>query len=83
MSQGPIHLASVTGIPVLPIAINASSYWELRSWDRFQIPKPWAKLTLVIGEPIRIPADLDDEELERQRKIVEERLLAITRDRGL
>jgi lysophospholipid acyltransferase (LPLAT)-like uncharacterized protein len=81
MSQGPIHLASTSGIPILPIAINASSYWQLRSWDKFQIPKPCSKLTLVIGEPIRIPEGLDDAGIEQYRQMVQGKLLEITKDR--
>jgi lysophospholipid acyltransferase (LPLAT)-like uncharacterized protein len=78
MSKGPIVLASKTGYPVLPVSINYSSYWQLGSWDRFQIPKPWAKVSLVIGEPIRIPGDLSDEELEKWRKTAEEALNRIS-----
>ena len=64
MSRGPIHLASETGVKILPISVNYSSYWELGSWDRFQIPKPWAKITLRLGEPVTIPSNLTDDELE-------------------
>jgi lysophospholipid acyltransferase (LPLAT)-like uncharacterized protein len=74
MSKGPIVLASKTGVSILPVAINASKYWELRSWDNFQIAKPSAKMNLVLGEPIDIPKDLSPEETEKWRKIVEDRL---------
>jgi len=81
MSKGPVFLASLTGAPVVPVSINASSYWELKTWDKFQIPKPWAKLTLVMGNGITVPPDLDEEGLEKWRAIVEERLMAITEDK--
>ena len=74
MSKGPIHLASMHKTCVVPVAINASRYWECKSWDRFQIPKPFCKLTLVIGEPIRIPENLDAEALEHYRKLAEDAL---------
>ena len=73
-SSGPIYLASRFQVPVYPIAINYSSYWELKSWDRFQIPKPFAKVTLVISEPIFIPKDLNAEEAEHWRLVVENKL---------
>jgi lysophospholipid acyltransferase (LPLAT)-like uncharacterized protein len=86
MSLGPIALASKTGVPILPVAVNYSSYWELKSWDRFQIPKPWAKITLVLGDPIEIPRGLSKEEMEPWRKTVQEKLDAISgvkpEDRG-
>jgi lysophospholipid acyltransferase (LPLAT)-like uncharacterized protein len=80
MSRGPIHLASKTGSPILPLSINASRYWSLGSWDGFQIAKPFAKLTLIIGDVIEIPPDLDAEGLEEWRQIVETKLMAITKD---
>ncbi len=81
MSRGPIHLASETGVRIIPIAVNYSSYWELKSWDGFQIPKPWAKITMHMGEPVMIPPNLTEEELERWRFEVQNRLNAITVDR--
>jgi len=71
LKPGPILLASKTGAPIVPLAINASRCWQVKSWDRFQIPKPWSKLTLIIGEPIYIPADLDSDGIEYWRQIVE------------
>ena len=80
MSKGPIHLASLTGAPVVPVTINASRYWSIRSWDAFQIPKPFATLTLVLGDPISVPPDLDSEGIEQYRKIIETRLREIGGD---
>jgi lysophospholipid acyltransferase (LPLAT)-like uncharacterized protein len=80
MSRGPIHLASITGRPIVPVSINASSYWSIKSWDRFQIPKPFSKLTLILGDMIEIPPNLNEDELEKWRKIVEDKLMEITKD---
>ena len=80
MSKGPILLAGKTGVPVLPITINTESYWELRTWDKFRIPRPWAKVYLKMGTPIAVPPDLDDEGVETYRKKVESALLEISGD---
>lgn len=80
MSQGPILVASKTGVPIVPVSVNASAYWEIKSWDRFQIPKPWAKLELVLGEPINIPPDLTEEQVVEYREKVRQSLLEITVD---
>lgn len=80
MSRGPIHLASISGHQIVPISINASRYWELGSWDGFQIPKPFARVVLTIGDKIAIPPDLNEEELEHWRQFVEKKLLEITAD---
>jgi lysophospholipid acyltransferase (LPLAT)-like uncharacterized protein len=80
IKNGPVILASKTGCPLIPLAINASKCWMLKSWDNFQIPKPGAKLTLIIGDPIYVPQGLEGEELEATRKNAEQALLAITSD---
>lgn len=81
MHRGPIHLASITGRPVLPASINASRYWRLKSWDGFQIPKPFSRLTVVLGDPMKVPPDLADrDELEIWRQKAEDNLMEITRD---
>ena len=74
MSKGPIHIASQLGIPVVALGINYSSYWSVKSWDAFRIPKPWAKLTLIIGNELHIPAELTPDELEDWRKKAEDEL---------
>ncbi len=78
MSLGPIALAAKTGTPILPVAVNYSSYWQLGSWDNFQIPKPWAKISLVLGDPIAIPKGLSKEEMEPWREKVEQALNKIS-----
>ena len=78
MSRGPVRLASETGVKIFPAAINYSSYWELKSWDKFRIPKPWAKITLHIGESFQIPPNLTDEEVDQWREILRKKLNEIS-----
>ena len=80
MSKGAIYLASSQQADLVPVSINASRYWSVKSWDNFQIPKPFSTLTMVIGKPIRIPADLSDEELEEWQEKVKNALMEITID---
>ena len=74
---GAIWLARRTGNPVLPFHLEASSAWNLRSWDRTQIPKPFSTVALVVGEPMYVPADTPDEQLEAVRIDLERRLQAL------
>ena len=80
MKSGPIALASVTGTGIIPIAVNASRCWSVKSWDRFQIPKPFSTLTLVLGDLIPIPENLDEAGIEFYRKKVEDILNEISVD---
>jgi lysophospholipid acyltransferase (LPLAT)-like uncharacterized protein len=71
---GAVWLASATGNPVLPFHLEASRYWTLQSWDRTQIPKPFATVGLAVGEPFEVARDLDDQRLEDARVSLETRL---------
>jgi hypothetical protein len=71
---GAIWLAKATGNPVLPFHLEADRHWTLGSWDRTQIPKPFATVALVVGEPFAVPADADDRGIETARRRLEEHL---------
>lgn len=63
--RGPAHVfapggavaAHRTGVPIVPIRASASRAWRLKSWDRFLIPKPFAKVTVTMGPHTRVIAD--------------------------
>jgi lysophospholipid acyltransferase (LPLAT)-like uncharacterized protein len=64
---GALFLARATGSPIVPYHLEADRYWTLKSWDRTQIPTPFARVALVIGQPVYVPPDADDAEVEAHR----------------
>jgi lysophospholipid acyltransferase (LPLAT)-like uncharacterized protein len=80
IKSGPVAVASKTGAVLVPFVLNSSRCWKLKSWDAFQIPKPFSKLTMVVGKPITIPPDLDAEGLEEYRLVAENALKELTCD---
>jgi lysophospholipid acyltransferase (LPLAT)-like uncharacterized protein len=54
-SQGIVFLAQKSGAPVVPIHMEYSKCWRLKSWDRFVVPWPFAKLRAIFGAPITVP----------------------------
>ena len=72
---GPIHvfkigdilLSQFTQAPLLPFSYAANRAWYLKSWDRFIIPKPFARIAITIGAPLSIPKGLMVEDLEPYR----------------
>jgi len=74
---GAVWLAKATGNPVLPFHLEADRHWTLNSWDRTQIPKPFATVALTIGERFHVPADADDRGIESAREMLEHRLRAL------
>lgn len=75
---GIIFLAKKTGQPIMPVGMGYSNCWRLPSWDKFRIPKPFSRVVLCIGELIRVPPDLSDEELESYRDELEKTLNRLT-----
>ena len=80
MKNGPIVLAAKTGGQIIPFTLNCSRCWQLKSWDNFQLPKPFAKITMIIGKPINVPLNADENTIEEYRIIVENALNEITKD---
>lgn len=58
---GVIRLASVSGLPILPMCIDVPRCWRIsKAWDGFVIPIPFSRITVVAREPLYVPADLDE-----------------------
>ena len=56
---GAAQISLVSKCPLVTIRIKTDRAWQLKSWDRFLIPKPFAKITITLSEPVD-PASLTD-----------------------
>jgi len=75
---GIITLAQKTGGLLVPCAASARASLVYRwSWDRTAFPLPFARVHVVFGEPIEVPAKLDPDETERIRQELERALLEL------
>jgi lysophospholipid acyltransferase (LPLAT)-like uncharacterized protein len=75
---GTIILARMTGALIIPISWSADRCWVFNSWDRFMIPKPFARISYCYGEPIIVPHSAKLPEMDDYRKLLESRLDYIT-----
>ena len=55
--DGAVQLARATGLPLLVVGVAASPARRLGSWDRLQVPRPFARVALVLNAPVVLPAD--------------------------
>jgi hypothetical protein len=55
-APGALIVSQRTGAPVIRLAAGASRAWHLSSWDKFLIPKPFARVTVAYGAPITVDA---------------------------
>jgi lysophospholipid acyltransferase (LPLAT)-like uncharacterized protein len=80
IQEGIIYLAQVSGRPIVPISNFTRWKIRLHSWDRFQIPLPFAKCELYDNDPVSVPRDASEADRERLRFKLEESMRAITLD---
>ncbi|HEY0658567.1 MAG TPA: lysophospholipid acyltransferase family protein [Pyrinomonadaceae bacterium] len=71
---GACMLAKKTQNPVVPFIIEVEKYWEVKNWDNLQIPKPFSRACVFIGEPFHVAKDAADEEIEKSREELQTKL---------
>lgn len=78
---GAAFMAWKSGNPVVPFHVAAEKKWTLRSWDHFQIPRPFSRALVLIGDPIYIDPATRKEEIAAYEARIQHELDAL-RDRG-
>ncbi len=73
VKAGAAQIAILSGAPVVTIRVNAKSAWRLKSWDGFMIPYPFAKINVILSEPIE-PFESGDERHTAMTKIIQDNL---------
>jgi len=74
---GAIVIAQKSGAYLLPVTFACSNPFRFNSWDRFTIPLPFSQTAAIYGEPIAVPADLQDDAFENFRSLVESKMLEL------
>lgn len=77
LGQGIIFLAQQSGAEVVPINLEYSSYWRVKSWDRFILPKPFSSVRVIFGAPHRVAATTSNQDFERERLRLQNAMLEI------
>ena len=79
LKLGSLVIARDAQAPLMSIIWGADRCWTLNTWDRYLIPKPFARIVIYYPEPILIPPSAKGKELESYRRLFEERLNEGTR----
>lgn len=74
VKPGVMLLAQRSGAPILPIFFSSRPRLRVRSWDRMEVPLPFARIHVRIGEPLEVARDLGEEQVESLRQDLEKRL---------
>lgn len=72
IKPGLLTLARQTDAVIVPVYLTARWRLEARSWDRMQIPLPFSRVWIRVGEPVRLPEELSESDAEALRVWLEE-----------
>jgi lysophospholipid acyltransferase (LPLAT)-like uncharacterized protein len=81
LGQGIIFLAQKTGARVVPVNMEYSSCWRVKSWDRFIIPRPFAKVRVILGQPHQVRSTSTPEEFENERLRLQNAMMSLVERR--
>jgi lysophospholipid acyltransferase (LPLAT)-like uncharacterized protein len=80
VSIGIVNIARLARVPIVPVTYATSRRRELSTWDRFALALPFGRGVFLFGEPIEIPAGLDETGLEDIRRHLETRMIEMVRE---
>ncbi|MGQ0639415.1 MAG: lysophospholipid acyltransferase family protein [Gemmatimonadaceae bacterium] len=66
IAPGVVYTAQRADVPIIPTQVHASRAWRLKTWDRFMIPKPFARITIRYGDPLIVPTSAQGVTLEHE-----------------
>ncbi len=75
VQPGIITLASLTGLPIIPYHHESLKQIKAKSWDSLRIPLLFNTIVTRYGDPIFIPAKLDEEQLQYYCNLLENQMM--------
>jgi lysophospholipid acyltransferase (LPLAT)-like uncharacterized protein len=77
--MGSVIMARDAGVPLIPVLWGADRCWQFNSWDRYLVPKPFARVAILYEEPVIVPPGARGGLLESYRRLLQDRLNRGTR----
>ena len=70
IADGIVAIAQKKNLPIVVYRYKASRFWQMKSWDKFVIPKPFSTLDFYASEPFYVTGMAKEE----AKKVIKERL---------
>jgi lysophospholipid acyltransferase (LPLAT)-like uncharacterized protein len=77
VGQGVIFLAQKSGAAVVPLHMEYSSCWRLKSWDRFFVPRPFSEVRIIFGAPVHVERTTGAEQFETERLRLQDAMMCV------
>ena len=81
LGPGIIFLAQKSGAAVVPINMEYSAYWRVKSWDKFILPRPFSKVRVIFGPPHHVKSTRTPDEFEAERLRLQNAMMALVERR--
>lgn len=79
--KGIILLAKISGRPIVPYIYSFSRVKILeKTWDKTAIPLPFGHSVFLMGKPLYVPEDADEELLEKKRIELSDSMNCLTKE---
>lgn len=73
MKKSPVYFAKKTGKPIICVCYSVSNAIIInKAWDKMMVPLPFGKGFFACSEPLYVPENASDDELEVYRKKLED-----------
>jgi len=80
MKMGAVRVAQRTGVPLILAGIATAKKKQLKSWDKFEVPRPFSSVVVTYSEPIIVPKELNNESLDEFKLIMQNRMMTLTEE---
>ena len=77
VSDGILSISRLSNASILPVGIGFKKKWVLNTWDKFIIPKPFNKITIIWGEPL--PALKNEKNINQIKSKLESTMYNLTK----
>lgn len=65
VKPGVIAAAKAASAKIIPFSWSATSFWQLKTWDQFRLPKPFSLIVVTLGEPIPMESEVKTSNLKQ------------------
>ncbi len=70
VADGIVAMSQKKGLKIVALNYKTSSFWQLKSWDEFIIPKPFSKVDFYASEPFSI----ENKTMQEAKDIIREKI---------
>jgi len=77
VKEGLIKIAQIAKVPIIPTMPATKHKFTFNSWDKYELPHWFSRSVAVYGEPIFIPENVTNDDIENYRVIIEKKLVEL------